>query len=139
MTNFNFLTPTYIRQWRALRKLSRRELGNALGYRGREYVKKIELGQLPVTDGFARRFVEYKNKCQARERRAVVTDSRYALPPQIKILAHPRRCVICREWFIFPNASDRVCTDRACRREWATRLKNKTARRVKPGARRNTK
>ena len=102
-----------------MRKISARELGLALGYRGREYIKKIESGYLPITPKFAARFERFKNQVQAREYRERKIETKYPLPPRIKILARPRRCAICREWFIFPNADDRVCTDRKCRREYA--------------------
>jgi transcriptional regulator with XRE-family HTH domain len=115
------LNGTYVKKWRQARNLSARELGQALGYRGRENVAKIEAGLLPLTPKFARRFTAYKNHVQAREYRERKIESRYALPCRIKILARPRRCAICREWFIFPNAIDRVCTDRKCRRVFRAR------------------
>jgi len=102
-----------------MRKISARELGIALGYRGRDNVAKIEAGIIPITPRFAARFEAYKRKVQAQEYRERRIDTKYPLPPRIKILARPRRCEICREWFIFPNADDRVCTDRKCRREYA--------------------
>lgn len=107
----------YIKMWRKQRHLSARELGQALGYRGREYIKKLESGFFPITAKFAKRFNTYKNQVQAREQREHKIETRYALPAQIKILARPRKCVVCKEWFIFPNQSDRVCTGRECRRE----------------------
>lgn len=110
------LNGNYVRKWRDARNLSARELGQALGYRGRDNVAKIEIGLTPVTAKFAKRFNAYKNQTHARELRERKIETRYALPPQIKILARPRKCGVCKEWFIFPNASDRVCTDRKCRR-----------------------
>jgi len=116
------LNGQYIKKWRKARHISARELGLALGYRGREYIKKLESGYFPVTPKFAARFETFKHQVQAREYRERKIQTRFALPPKIKILARPRRCAICREWFIFPNASDRVCTDRKCKRAYARRL-----------------
>ena len=119
----------YIKKWRKQRHLSARELGIALGYRGREYIKKLESGYFPVTPRFAARFETFKHQTQAREYRERKIETKYALPPRIKILARPRRCEICRGWFIFPNATDRVCTDRKCRRVYKARqVQEKAAR-----------
>ncbi len=115
----DYMTGAYVKKWRKARDLSARELGEALGYRGREYVKKIESGYFPITRQFARRFEDYKNRTQAREYGRRKIETKYPLPRHIKILARPRRCAVCREWFIFPNAADRVCTSRTCRREYA--------------------
>jgi len=115
------LNGTYIKTWRKARHLSARELGQALGYRGREYIKKLESGYFPITAKFAKRFNAYKNQVQAREQRERKIETRYALPPSIKILARPHKCVICKGWFIFANATDRVCTDRRCKRLYALR------------------
>lgn len=109
------LNGQYIKKWRKARHLSAHELGLALGYRGRALVAKIEAGTLPISPRFAARFERFKNQVQAREYRTRQIQTKYALPQRIKILARPRRCAICREWFIFPNATDRVCTDRKCR------------------------
>lgn len=116
-----FLTGAYVARWRKMRDISRREIGEAMGYRGREYVKKIELGYLPITSKFAREFSKFKRATQAKERREI--KSRYPLPAQLKILARPRRCAVCKEWFIFPNDTDRVCTGRECLREYKQRAK----------------
>ena len=110
-----FLTGAYVRAWRTERDISRRDLGETLGYRGGDYVKRIEIGVNVITQKFAGRFTRYKNNMQAKEKRAI--KSRYPLPPRLKILARPRKCKICNEWFIFPNDTDRVCTDRACRKK----------------------
>lgn len=115
------LTANYVKKWREERQMSARELGIALGYRGRENVKKIETGATPLTAKFAHRFETFKNKTQAREYRERQIQTKYALPTKIKILARPRKCVICKEWFIFPNQSDRICTGRECRREYNQR------------------
>ncbi len=122
------LNGAYIKKWRKMRHLSARELGQALGYRGRANVVKIEASLIPPTAKFAARFEAFKNKTQAREYRERQIQTKYALPPKIKILARPRRCEICREWFIFPNASDRVCTDRKCRRAYHAQLQAKAVR-----------
>jgi len=121
------LNGAYVKKWRKARHLSARELGIALGYRGRANVVKIEAGVIPLSAKFAARFETFKHQTQAREYRERKIETRYALPAKIKILARPRRCEICREWFIFPNASDRVCTDRRCRREYARQLKTQGA------------
>ena len=110
------LNGQYIKKWRMARHISARELGIALGYRGRDNITRIEAWWSPVTTKFASRFESFKNKTQAREYRERQIQTKYALPPRIKILARPRRCEICREWFIFQNASDSACTDRKCRR-----------------------
>lgn len=110
------LTGSYIRKWREGRELSARELGLALGYRGREMVKKIESGATPLTDRFAARFEQFKNRTQSREYRERKIQTRYALPMRIKILVKPRRCRVCREWFIFGHPRQRICTGRQCRR-----------------------
>lgn len=110
-----FLTGAYVRAWRTERDISRRDMGEAMDYRGGDYIKRIELGINEITPKFAGRFNDYKQRTQARERRAI--KSRYPLPPRLKILAKPRKCKVCKEWFIFPNDSDRVCTDRACRKQ----------------------
>jgi len=115
------LNGTYLKKWRKARHLSARELGIALGYRGREYIKKLEGGYFPITPRFAARFETFKNQTQAREYRERKIETQYPLPPRIKILARPKRCAICREWFIFRNASDRVCTNRKCRRTYRAR------------------
>lgn len=122
------LNGAYIKKWRKMRHLSARELGIALGYRGRDLIAKIEAGAVPISPRFAARFEQFKNQVQAREYRTRLIQTKYALPPRIKILARPRRCAICREWFIFPNATDRVCTDRKCQREYARALARKGAR-----------
>lgn len=122
------LNGTYVRKWRKARHLSARELGQALGYRGRANVVKIEAGLIPLTAKFGARFEAFKNKTQAREYRERKIETKYALPPKIKILARPRRCAICREWFIFPNTSERVCTDRKCRRLYRAQLQTKAVR-----------
>jgi transcriptional regulator with XRE-family HTH domain len=115
------LNGNYIKSWRKQRHISARVLALELGYRGREYIKKLESGYFPITAKFAKRFNAYKNQVQRREQRENKIETRYALPPQIKILARPRRCAMCNEWFIFPNATDRVCTDRKCRRAFQAR------------------
>jgi transcriptional regulator with XRE-family HTH domain len=117
------LNGPYIKKWRKARHISARELGLALGYRGRENVAKIENGLIPLSPKFAARFEAFKHKVQAREYRERKIETRYALPAKIKILARPRKCVVCKEWFIFPNADDRVCTDRKCRRAYARMMK----------------
>ena len=117
-----FLTGSYVARWRKMRDIPRREMGVAMGYRGREYIKKIELGYMPITGKFANRFASYKNHVQAKERRQI--KSRYPLPPKLKILARPRKCVVCKEWFVFPNESDRVCTARECRKHHDLRRAN---------------
>jgi transcriptional regulator with XRE-family HTH domain len=122
------LNGSYIKKWRKERHLSARELGQALGYRGRANVVKIEQGLTPLTAKFAARFEAFKNKTQAREYRERQIQTKYALPPKIKILARPQRCAICREWFIFPNAGDRVCTDRKCRRLFRAQSQAKAVR-----------
>jgi transcriptional regulator with XRE-family HTH domain len=113
------LNGLYIKKWRNARKLSAAELGRALGYRGRETVAHIESGNLGITTRFAARFMAYKNKTQAHEYRTRKIETKYALPSPIKILARPRKCAVCKEWFIFANEADRVCTDRKCRRDYA--------------------
>lgn len=112
------LNGAYIKKWRKARHLSARELGIALGYRGRANIVKIETGLTPLSAKCAARFEAFKHKTQAREYRERKIETKYALPAKIKILARPRRCEICREWFIFANVADRVCTDRKCRRTW---------------------
>jgi hypothetical protein len=120
-----------VKNWRMARKMSANELGRALGYRGRENVKKIESGTIPISGKFERQFEAFKNKTQARERRERKIQTRYALPPRIKILARPRKCVVCKEWFIFPNTTDRICTGRECKREYAMRLKLRRQRKAR--------
>jgi len=120
------LNGNYLKTWRKQRHLSARELGQALGYRGREYIKKLESGYFPITAKFAKRFNAYKNQTQLREHREHKIETRYPLPAQIKILARPRKCAVCREWFIFANAADRVCTARQCKRAYALRQKQVT-------------
>ena len=131
------LNGKYIKKWRKARHLSARDLGLALGYRGRDNVSKIENGWIPLSQKFAARFTTFACQVQAREYRERKIESRYALPKKIKILARPRRCAICRKWFIFPNATDRVCPNRACRRIYArkfpaTKFGAKDAKRSKP-------
>lgn len=113
------LNGKYVRKWRKARHLSQRELGQELGYTGRELIKKIESGALPINEHFAGRFEKYKHQTQSQEYKTRKIETKYALPSRIKILARPRRCVVCKEWFIFPNVADRVCTDRKCRRDYA--------------------
>lgn len=96
--------------------MSARELGLALGYRGREMVAHVECGAAEMTGQFAARFERYKNRIQARERRDGKIQTRYVLPNQVKILVKPRRCRFCREWFIFGHPRQRVCTGRKCRK-----------------------
>lgn len=116
------LTPTFINTWRKKRGISARVLGLALGYRGREYIKKIEGGYCPITQPFERRFLAFKNQTQTREYRTREIQSFYPLPRRVKILARPRQCKVCKEWFIFAHARQRVCTAKKCRRE-ARRLR----------------
>lgn len=115
------LTGHYVRAWRKSRGISARELGEALGYRGREYIKKLEGGYFPMTEKFARRFDEFKHKTQAREYRQRKIESLFPLPKTIRILARPRRCAICREWFIFADHTQKVCNARTCRRAYAAK------------------
>lgn len=122
------LNGTYIKKWRQARHLSARELGQALGYRGRDNVAKIEAGLTPLTIRFARRFETFKHQTQAREYRERRIQTKYVLPNKIKILGRPRKCVICREWYIFPNATDRVCLDRQCKRVYEMRQAKKAHR-----------
>lgn len=121
------LNRSFIKRWRKARGLSARELGVALGYRGREYIKKIEGGSLPITDRFARRFAQFKNATQNKEYRTREIQSDYPLPRRIKILAKPQRCRICREWFIFPYPQQRVCADPRCQAE-AKRMRRRGSR-----------
>lgn len=116
MIKTTFLTKEYVRNWRESRDMPRRELGIGMNYKDGEYVRKVELGMFPLTTRFARRFNAFKLQVQSHERREI--KSRYPLPPHLKILARPKRCKVCKEWFVFPNASDNVCTSRTCRREY---------------------
>lgn len=109
------VTPTRIRQLRESQGWSAYELGCKLNCT-RSYIKSLEGGSLPMTHRFAMRFVALERQTYAEAARHKHIKSLYPLPREIKILARPRKCVVCKQWFIFPNASDRVCTDRQCRR-----------------------
>jgi len=109
------LTGSSVKRWRKQRGMSLRGLGQALGYRGGENIKKIESGACPVNERFARRFEEYKSKVQSQEYRAHRIKSKYPLPARVTILGRARRCRVCRCWFVFANAADRVCDSRKCR------------------------
>lgn len=102
--------------------MSARELGVAMGYRGRELVKKIEGDAAPITPRFETRFETLKHRTQNREYRERKIESKYALPGRVKILAKPRRCSVCRDWFIFPDSKQKTCPDLNCQREHARKL-----------------
>jgi transcriptional regulator with XRE-family HTH domain len=108
------VTPTRIRLFRDLQGWSAYELACKLNCT-RSYIKSLEGGSLPVTHRFAVRFAALERQTYAEAARHKHIKSLYPLPHEIKILARPRRCHICREWFIFPYPQQRVCTDPQCR------------------------
>jgi transcriptional regulator with XRE-family HTH domain len=112
-----FLTGGYVRKWRELRKMSAAKLGRELGLRGREQVAHIECGSHELNPKFAARFDAYRNRTQSQERQARQFLSRYPLPRKIKNLVKPRKCKICREWFLMDSQQHGVCTGRECQRE----------------------
>ncbi|MBI5651481.1 MAG: helix-turn-helix transcriptional regulator [Chloroflexi bacterium] len=116
------VTSTRIKQLRDAQGWSAYELGCKLGCT-RSYIKSLEGGSLPITHRFAMRFVALERVTYAQAARHKQIRTIHPLPKQITILARPRKCAICRAWFIFPNASDRVCADRECRRAYRTRIK----------------
>lgn len=125
------LTGNFIREWRKKRGISARVLALELGYNGRTYIKKIEGGSLPVTIPFTRKFVRFKNETETREIATREIQSPRPLPPRLKILATPRKCKFCGEWFIFPYPHQRVCTSRTCQSAAKSRRARTRARRTK--------
>ncbi len=111
------VTPTRVKQFRAAQdEMSAYDLACALGYT-RSYVKSIEGGSLRITRRFAQRFARLERKTYAKAKRERRIQSIHPLPMEVKILARPRRCRICKEWFIFPHPLQRVCTGRDCRHQ----------------------
>ena len=110
------LTPKFVNQWRKARGISARVLGVELDY-AKSYIKQIEGGSMPLTANFERKFRAFQHKTQTQEYKTRQIESRYPLPRQIKILARPRRCKVCQEWFIFSDPKQDVCTSTHCRRE----------------------
>lgn len=110
------VTGNFIKGWRKARGISAAKLGELMGY-SRTYIKRIEGGSITATRRFARRFVALRDRTQTEEFRTRHIKSFFPLPKDIKILARPRRCRICREWFIFSSPNQRICTGRDCRRE----------------------
>ncbi|MBM3130564.1 MAG: helix-turn-helix transcriptional regulator [Chloroflexi bacterium] len=121
------VTPTRIRQLRDAQGWSAYELACKLNCT-RSYIKSLEGGSLPITHRFAMRFVALERQTYAEAARHKQIKSLYPLPRELKILARPRRCRICREWFIFPHPQQRVCTDPQCCAT-ARQLRAKRARR----------
>lgn len=114
------VTSTRIKQLRDAQGWSAYELGCKLGCT-RSYIKSLEGGSLPITHRFALRFVALERQTYAQAARHKQICTRHPLPRQITILARPRKCCVCKAWFIFPNTRDRVCTDRQCRRTYHAR------------------
>lgn len=115
------VTPTRIRQLRDAQGWSAHELGCKLNCT-RSYIKSLEGGSLPITHRFAMRFVALERQTYAEAARHKQIQSLHPLPHEITILARPRRCRVCREWFIFPCPQQRVCTDPECRHENRARV-----------------
>jgi transcriptional regulator with XRE-family HTH domain len=109
------VTPTRIRRLRDAQGWSAHELACKLNCT-RSYVKSLEGGSLPVTHRFAMRFVALERQTYAEAALHKQIKSLYPLPRELKIMARPRKCRVCKEWFIFASPRQRVCKDPECQR-----------------------
>lgn len=122
------LTGAYVKKWRKSRKMSARKLGLALGYKGRELVRKIESGALPMSENFVTEFEKFKHETQTEEHKLHKIETSFPLPGRIKILAKPRRCSVCGDWFIFPSPNQKTCNNPDCKRAHAAKQRKARTR-----------
>ncbi len=73
------------------------------------------------------RFVALERQTYAEAARHKQIKSLYPLPRELKILARPRKCRVCKEWLIFASPRQRVCKDPECQRI-ARRRRQRTIR-----------
>ncbi len=109
------VTPTRIRRLRDVQGWSAHELACNLNCT-RSYIKSLEGGSLPITHRVAMKFIALERQTYAEAARHKQIKSLYPLPRELKILARPRKCRVCKEWFIFASPRQRVCNDPECQR-----------------------
>lgn len=135
MAKVGAVTSARVKNFRKAQGVSAYELGCKLGCT-RSYIKSIEGGSLPVSHSFAVRFSQLERRTYAEQTKGRTIQSKHPLPAHVKILARPRRCKICGEWFVFPDQRQRVCTGAACKREARKRA---STRRANPAKRKAVK
>jgi transcriptional regulator with XRE-family HTH domain len=108
--NWRHLTAAHVRAFRRRAGLSWTEFARELGY-SRSYIAHIERGVFPITRKFSQRFMEMVRERTREELQSKAIISRYRLPKQLEIIARPRKCPGCGEWFIWSNERRRYCDD----------------------------
>ncbi len=76
------------------------EMGNGLPGYSRSYIKSIEGGSLPITERFEARFRILRARLRGERVRSKEIVSRYRLPRRLVILPKPKRCPVCRWFFV---------------------------------------
>lgn len=121
------ITPKRIRALRRAMGWTASELARRL-FITRSYVKSLEGGSLPISERIADRIAVLERDVYATLAQEKLIESRYPLPKKIKILAKPKKCAVCREWFIFPHPKQTVCTSATCKSEHARKMRQARAK-----------
>ena len=107
------VTPARVKKLRRNAPMTMRELSYALGYHP-NYIRAVECGALPVSRFFEMKFLRLERETYAKAAHEQRIRSRHVLPPNVLILAKPRKCAGCREWVIFKSPTQKFC-DAECK------------------------
>lgn len=133
MTSSNCDRPLTRRQIKSFRKRqgwSAYELGCELGGLSRSYIKHLEGGSVRINERFAIRFRALRARVIGKQihDREILTS--YRLPRRIVIAAKPKRCDVCRWWFIPVTPRQKRCGPVCAKAARSLRSEAKAGRRA---------
>lgn len=122
------LTPRQIKSFRKRQGWSAYELARELGGLSRSYIKHLEGGSVRINNRFISRFRALRARVigsQIHDREIVTT---YRLPRRLVITVKPKRCDVCRWWFIPVSSRQKRCGPKCAKIARSRRSRAKAGR-----------